>query len=153
VQAVYLFDFAKFVRWPAGAENTPMQFCTAAPAAFEQALARTIAGGRIDGRELSLKHVEHAAEVRDCDILYIDSSFHAQADALVNAVAGKPALTVGDGLGFLARGGMIQFLLVENRVRFAVNLGSATRAGLSLSSELLKVAVSVDGRPAAGGGS
>jgi hypothetical protein len=72
-------------------------------------------------------------------------------DALLAASAGKPVLTVSDIPGFLDRGGMIQFLVQDNRVRFSVNLRPVARSSISLSSELLKVAVAVNGRSSGGG--
>ena len=42
---------------------------------------------------------------------------------------------------------MIQFVPRDNRIRFEVNLPATEEAGLTLSSELLKVAVKVIGKP------
>lgn len=151
VQAVYLFDFAKFVRWPSAPPDTPLQICIAGQSAFADDLKRIVAGEHIDGRPIMVRHVEHSEETSGCSILFLDSSAHDHADAILAAVANKPTLTVSDVPGFLDRGGMIQFLLIANRVRFAVSLPPATHSGLSLSSELLKVAVSVNGTASAGG--
>jgi uncharacterized protein len=63
------------------------------------------------------------------------------------AVAKSAVLTVSDFPEFLKRGGMIQFVLEGNRVRFEVNLSAAKNAGLTLSSELLKVAAAVRRNP------
>jgi hypothetical protein len=59
------------------------------------------------------------------------------------AVEKTGVLTVSDVADFVANGGMIQFVLKENKVRFDVNLAAAGRAGLMFSSQLLKVADSV----------
>jgi hypothetical protein len=59
-------------------------------------------------------------------------------------------LTVSDAANFLQQGGMIQFLTVENHVRFAVNLDAVRSARLTLSSELLRVATSVSGETSPG---
>ena len=65
--------------------------------------------------------------------------------------AAKPVLTVGEGPDSLTRGGMIEFVVVEDRVRFSVNLDAANRCSVGLSSELLKVAVTVTDKPGTGG--
>ena len=44
---------------------------------------------------------------------------------------------------FVERGGMIRFVPEGKRIRFSVNVPAATRAGLSLSAEMLRIAVSV----------
>ena len=150
VQAVYLFDFAKFVRWPAAEETEPLTICTAAPKPFADTVARLIAGERIESRPLAIRTIQSPADETGCAILFIDASAKDRIGDLLAATAGKPVLTVSDAPGFLDRGGMIQFLVVGNRVRFSVDLRPAERSGVSLSSELLKVAVSVNGRPEAG---
>jgi hypothetical protein len=61
----------------------------------------------------------------------------------LEALHGAPILTVSDIPDFVSRGGMIQFVLIDNRVRFEINVSNAERAGLTVSSQLLKVAVSV----------
>jgi hypothetical protein len=150
VEAVYLFDFGKFVRWPENAASGPMEICVAGPEAFAGGLQSLVGNERADGRALAVRRVQRADETAGCSILYIDSSEKDRAAALLAAVADKPTLTVSDLPDFLDHGGMIQFLLISKRVRFAVNLQPVTKSNLSLSSELLKVAVSVKGQPEGG---
>jgi hypothetical protein len=150
VEAVYLFDFGKFVRWPDNSANGPMQICVAGPQAFTDGVQSLVVNEHIEGRGLAVRRVEDSLDTAGCSILYIDSSERDRAAALLTAVAGKPTLTVSDLPDFLDRGGMIQFLLIGKRVRFDVNLQPVTQSKLSLSSELLKVAVSVKGQPEGG---
>ncbi len=146
VEAAYLYNFGKFVRWPEGGHG-PMWICVAQRDAFEQTVDKLTSGEQIDGRSLEVKRVDRPEAAAGCSILYVGPMDRAHADALLAAVAGKPVLTVGDGPDFLERGGMIQFVLVQDHVRFSVNLDAANRCGVGLSSELLKVAVRVVGKP------
>jgi hypothetical protein len=70
-----------------------------------------------------------------------------QLVAALAALGKSNILTVSDMPAFTRRGGMIQFVLEGNRVRFEINLAAAQRAGLTLSSELLKVAVAIRRAP------
>jgi YfiR/HmsC-like len=150
VQAVYLFDFAKFVRWPAGAESGPIVLCIAAESRYAESLKKIVAGERIDNRALVVQLVQRSAEA-GCHILFIGATALDRLDSLLSAAAGRPTLTVSDLPGFLDRGGMINLLVIDNRVRFAVDLRPVQRSGISLSSELLKVAVRVRDAPPGGG--
>lgn len=151
VEAVYLYNFAKFVRWPAATPQKALDICIAGRKEYTDTLTKTVAGETIGGRALAVRTVLKPEDVAGCDILFLGATDKARFDSLLAAAAGKPVLTVSDTPGFLERGGMIQFEVIGNRVRFSVNLGPVTRSGLSLSSELLKVAVSVSGQAAAGG--
>ena len=151
VQAVYLFDFAKFVRWPAGAESGPIVLCIAAESRYAESLKKIVAGERIDNRALVVQLVQRSADEAGCHILFIGATALDRLDSLLSAAAGRPTLTVSDLPGFLDRGGMINLLVIDNRVRFAVDLRPVQRSGISLSSELLKVAVRVrDAQPGGG---
>lgn len=151
VEAAYLFNFGRFVRWPAEAARGPLVICVAAQESFAHALSGLIAGEQIDQRPLRVKPLETPSGMQGCSILFIGSTEPARIGAFLAAAAGKPILTVGDGPDFLVQGGAIQFLLIEDHVRFAVNMSAAGRSRLGLSSELLKVAVSVSGKPGTGG--
>ena len=100
----------------------------------------------LTGRTLGVRRVLHADDESNCAILFIDATQREHAEELLRAVAGKPTLTVSDLPDFLSRGGMIQFQLVEKRVRFSVNLDAVNHGHLTMSSELLKVARTVKGR-------
>ena len=151
VQAAYLYNFGKFVRWPEGDSRSPILVCVAGQDPSEETIGRLAAGERINGRQLAVRGVERPEEAAACSILFIGAGESEYEDAFLAATAGKPILTVSDAPDFLERGGMIQFLLVEDHVRFSVNLGAANRGGVGLSSELLKVALRVTGGPDNGG--
>ena len=93
------------------------------------------------------KRLAAADEASGCRILFISSAKDSQLSEILTALGTSNVLTVSDMTGFTRRGGMIQFVLDRNRVRFEINLAAAQRAGLILSSELLKVAVAVRRNP------
>jgi hypothetical protein len=79
-------------------------------------------------------------DAQQCQILFVGRSEREQASKLLAAVRDRPVLTVGDSSRFMEQGGMIEFLLQDRRVRFDVNLPSAQRSKLRVSSNLLRVA-------------
>jgi hypothetical protein len=153
VQAIYLYNFAKFVRWPSpttGAPGTPIDICIAGQKVYVDALSKAVAGEQIDARPLAVRSIERPEDEAGCDILFVGVSVKDRLDTLLAPTAGKPIVTVSDIPGFLDHGGMIQFLLIDNRVRFSINLDPVNRSQLAVSSELLKVAVTVNGKPGGG---
>ena len=76
-------------------------------------------------------------------MIFISRSEKNRLTEILAALQGSRALTVGETDRFLQRGGMLNLVLVENSVRFEVNLPAAERAGLKLSSRLLGVAKTV----------
>lgn len=150
VEAAYLYNFEKFVTWPSDAEQgaAPFDLCILGDDSFGETLNSMIAGETHHGRKLVVRRLPSAATATNCQILFIGQPEESRLTKDLNALQKKPVLTVSAIPGFLEHGGMIQFILQNRKVRFAVNLTAAEQAGLQLSSELLKVAVHVDSKPA-----
>jgi hypothetical protein len=89
------------------------------------------------------KRVVKPQDAVNCRVLYISLSEDSRLKELLAALDKAGVLTVSDIPQFSQRGGMIQFVVVGNKIRFEVNLTSAQDAGLTLSSDLLKVAAAV----------
>lgn len=151
VEAAYLYNFGKFVRWPESGGHEPLLICIAGQDSFGQDVTRLVSGEQINGHSLEARMLRRGETAQGCSILFVSATERARLERLLAETEGRPMLTVSDAPDFLARGGIIQFVLVEDHVRFSVNLDAAARHGLVLSSELLKVAVSVTGRPGQGG--
>ena len=153
VKSAYLYNFGKFVEWPAkgttGGEF--FTFCVLGDDSFASTLETTIAGESISGKKVLVKRVPKPQDALSCRILFISSSEQNQLKEILAALDNTSVLTVSDMPQFTRRGGMIQFVVEAKKVRFEVNLTSAERAGLTLSSQLLKVAVNVKRSAQSGG--
>jgi uncharacterized protein DUF4154 len=145
VKAAFLYNFTKFVEWPASPERTaePFRLCVIADADFARAVDRTIDGEAVEGRKLERMEPRSPDEARRCAILYVGHRNLEQAAPLLASVRQMPVLTVGDDPHFVGQGGAIEFVLENNRVRFDVNTLAAERSGLKVSSKLLRVARTV----------
>lgn len=146
IKAAYLYNFGKFVRWPASVvatSNEPFQLCVLGKNPFGTSLDGTVKGEKIDGKSLAVRYMSSISEVSGCRILFISESERYRVESILAELGNRPILTVSDIPDFVDRGGDIEFLPVSEKIRFKVNLGSAEKSGLALSSDLLKVAVSV----------
>ncbi len=145
VEAAYLYNFGRFVEWPSltSAKAASFTICVLGQDPFGQVLDATIAGEIIGKQTVAAKRISSPQESLDCQILFISSSEANRLSRIIEALDKSAVLTVSDIPQFSQRRGMIQFVLEGNRIRFEVNLAATQRAGLALSSELLKVATVV----------
>jgi hypothetical protein len=143
VKAAFLYNFGKFVKWPSSSVQSTFAICILGRDPFGAQLDSIVAGESVDAKPISVRRVTNVQEAATCRILFISSSEQNRLHALLPALSKAPVLTVSDIPQFIEHGGMIQFVLEQGRVRFEVNLGSAENSGLSMSSELLKVATQV----------
>src|ERR1035438_7361041 len=148
VEAAYLSNFGMFVEWPPRATaNESFNVCVFGQDPFGAMLDGALKGETIGGAPMAAKRLAGIEESAGCRILFISSSKEAQLPSVLTALGTANVLTVSDMAGFTRRGGMIQFVLDGNRVRFEINLNAAQRAGLGLSSQLLKLATAVRRTP------
>jgi hypothetical protein len=145
VKAAYLYNFGRFVEWPrvATAKGGPFTVCVLGQDPFGSTLDATMAGETIAGRNVVTKRISTPEESVNCQILFLSAAEAGRLNKIVEGLDKAAVLTVSDMPQFAQRGGMIQFVLEGNRVRFEVNLVATQHAGLTLSSDLLRVATAV----------
>lgn len=142
VKAAFVYNFAKFVEWPANASaNNAITLCVAGTRPELAASLAELAGKAVQGRSLAVKNNANAADLGTCQVLYLGSD----ARALAGVARGRAGLlTVSDMPGFAQSGGMIGLFSERDRIRFEINPRSADAAGLKVSSQLMKLAKVVD---------
>ena len=144
VEAVFLFYFSQFVDWPPAAfagPSSPIVIGVLGTDPFDGTLDQAVSGERVNGRPIEVRRLADVAEATDCHILYISSSEAANLPRILDALKGRNVLTVSDLGGFMQRGGMIRFVLIDQHVRLNINARAAQAAGLALSSKLMRAAV------------
>lgn len=143
LKAAFLYNFVKFVEWPAEAfngERSPLSICVYGADPFGDTLDNVVRGETVGERGLLVQRPDSLDDLRDCHVLFVSRSERGRMPEILARVAGEPVLTVGDADGFLKAGGVINFVLEENKVRFLINPEAAERNRLKISSKLLRLA-------------
>lgn len=139
VKANYLVRFAVFIEWPASAFSdaaAPLTICVSGRDPFGRALDQAAGIQTAQGRRIRVRRLAVQAGGAGCHILYMGRG---------SAVEVAPNTLIVTDAGVSERRGMIHFVLISNRVRFHIDQSSARQAGLTMSSRLLNLAVSVRG--------
>ena len=146
VKAAYLFNFLKFVQWPADAFQdslAPIMIGIVGDDPFGEALPQVVVGKTVQGRDLVIRKYHVGEDLRGSHILFISASEKKRLPQVLASLQGSSVLTVADMDHFVESGGMIQFLIEDSRVRFAIDVGAANRARVKISSKLLSLARTV----------
>jgi hypothetical protein len=149
IKAAFLFHFAQFVEWPSDAfkdQGSPVTYCTIGDDPFHGALDRALAGRTLGMRPLHVQHFKAGQQIQTCQIVFLGVNEKNLMAATLASLRPDPVLTVGDSEHFVQEGGMIGFLLEDNKVRFEINLEAAERSNLKISSKLLSLARNVISR-------
>jgi len=154
VKAVFLLNFAQFVEWPDGtfpSADTPICIGILGDDPFGAVLDRAIQGERVKDRPLAAKRFRHLEDVKDCHLLFISRSERARLPQILAKIGRTSILTVGETDRFAHQGGIINFRLQGNTIRFEINVDAARRSNLKISYKLLRLATII-GKPNAKGG-
>jgi YfiR/HmsC-like len=148
VKAALLFRFAQFIEWPPEAfkdANDTLNFCTFGADPFDGALDETVAGKKIEGRAIRVQHLRGSENVKGCQLLFVGARESKRIPAVLASARDSSVVTVGESDGFAQEGGVIGFILEENKIRFEINVQAARHAGIKISSRLMLLAKNVYG--------
>jgi hypothetical protein len=150
IKAGFVYNFASLVQWPSTSfsqADSPIVIAVLGEDSFGTTLDHVLQGKKIDGRPFVIKRLRSVSELlksagnlRECQILYVTTSAMSHLSEAIQSAKGLPILTIGEMPGFAKSGGMINFVLEDNRVRFEVNVKAAKDADLNISSRLLALA-------------
>jgi uncharacterized protein DUF4154 len=144
VKAAFLSRFAEFVEWPPdapAAQNFTIAVLGADAVASD--LERLLPGSRIKGLPAQVRRIRGVQDLGDCQLMFLGADQGDALRAIVAKLAARAVLLVTDQQKSIDAGGIVNFVLVDNRVRFEVSLPAAQRSRLRVSSELLSVALRV----------
>jgi len=148
IKAAYLYQFGRYVEWPAKAFPDPKAPFVIGVLESDPIGADLIQLARIkkiQDRPIQIRRFSSAADIRACHILFLPASLapEAQKDVL-RRLSGTNTLTVGESDEFLNMGGAVRFVVEENNIRVQIARKAAEREGLTISSKLLQVARVLD---------
>jgi YfiR/HmsC-like len=142
VKAAFLGNFIQFVKWPAKAfadAGSPFTICIVGSDSFGGALERAVAGQTVGGRKVAIKRSRRPDDLRSAQVVFVCKSERGRIGEILGGLQGANVLSVGESDDFARQGGVINFVMESDKVRFEVNTGAAQRAGLELSSKLLRL--------------
>jgi hypothetical protein len=143
IKAAFLVNFSKFVEWPehgTDVRGTPIVIGVIGADPFGSKLDAIAGDRQVDGRPIVVRRFNSLDGAARCHILFVGAGSAAELAAILPRAGARGMLTVGDGPGFTARGGAIEFFVQDQKVRFAINLEAASAAGLKVSSHLAQLA-------------
>ncbi len=143
VKAAFLFNFVRYVEWPAQAfasEAAPIRLCLIAERAFEQIVTVIVSGRSVGERPVAVEGIEGLGAAKGCHLLFLDEASGLPASVVAERLGSLAIFTISDGSQFAAEGGIANFILVDSKIRFEINPSAARRAGLKISSSLLRLA-------------
>ena len=143
VKAAFFYHFANFVDWPAStfeATKGHLRICVMGKDPFGKLLDATLSNKSVRDHLFEIHRNPPINQLQHCHLLYFPASASSKLQALRHHVAKENVLTVGETQDFMRQGGMVQFFLDNQKIRFAINTDVVNKTKLKVSSKLLRLA-------------
>jgi len=143
VKAAFLYKFGGYVEWPQGVfakPDSPIAIGVIGADALAEELARIVAGRTINGRPVTVRKLRPGEAVASLHVLFVGRSDSSRLADILAAAKGQPLLTVTETDEALKLGSMINFVVVEDKVRFDIAPPPSESSNLKISARLLGVA-------------
>ncbi|MEW6709708.1 MAG: YfiR family protein [Candidatus Riflebacteria bacterium] len=142
IKAAFIFNFLKFVHWPELKDKHTLRLLTIGKSELNTKI-RLIDGREANHRQIIVCDSEKATPDQECMAMVFGEIERKEAVEYLRTCEQKPILTIGESPDFARSGGIIGLKVVKGKVRFEINLTAAEKAGLKISSQLLKLAIEV----------
>lgn len=145
LKAAFLYNFAKFVEWPADKLKDSSAFVLCILSGETYVSARDMLTGKsIKGRRLLVRQVNLPDDAVGCHLLFVGRNEMGRLQSQLDAID-PHVLRVGEASDFIRRGGVINLVRDANKFRFEINRNAGERVGFQFNYQLLQLAILVDG--------
>jgi len=141
-KAAFLFNFLRFVEWPAQAfadDNSPLIIGIVGDDKSSERIERLVSGKAANGRQVVVKRFASFKQLTYCHLVFVRAAERERLPQILAALR-SGSLIVGETESFARWGGAINFSIEDGKIRLEINQKSAERAGLKISAKLLSIA-------------
>jgi len=144
-KAVFIYNFMKYIQWPD--DDTTRPFCIAVigKSGIIAPLKEIEKKKTVRNRKIEVKQVQNITDIDTCHILFISKSEKKRLQDILDSTHHRNILTVSDAEGFSERGVVITFRIINDKIRFQINSTALDTLTLRVSSQLLKLALFIEG--------
>lgn len=146
LKAVFLFNFAQFVEWPAhafGSSSAPLVIGVLGDDPFGAYLDNVVTGEKVGEHPLMIRRYRRDEDPDACHILFVSASETSRLGTVMARMKGRSILTVSDLDAFNRAGGMVRFVTESGKIRLRINVEAAKACELKISSKILRPATVV----------
>jgi len=139
IKAAFIYNFIKFIEWPNQKAFDTFNICILGKDPFGEAID-ILKGKRVKGWKIKILRMNSLEKAESCQVIFISPSEASSLKEILSFFKNKPILTISEIPGFIEKGGIINFIIINNKIRFEINDKVAREGGLKISSKLLRLA-------------
>lgn len=141
LKAAFVYNFTRFVEWPAASSNdgAPFVISVLNEDRLAAKIQELVKGERIGNRPIVVRRLNRKSEIGNCNILYVSVKDASDIKDQLSNISRRGTLTVSDAPNFARWGGIIRFFKDDNKLRMQINIDEARASRFGISSKLLSL--------------
>ncbi|MES2395131.1 MAG: YfiR family protein [Bacteroidota bacterium] len=143
-KAAFLFRFIEYIEWKKNSKSATFNFAVLGHSPITEQMLIIAAEEKINKKKIKVAEYETIDEPDSYNILFVSKNSPVPIEDVVSKFAGKPVLIVAEKEGYASKGAHINFFISDNKLKFEINQKAASKAGIKISSQLLRHAVIVN---------
>lgn len=141
VKAAFIYNFLAFTHWPGNGAQV-INLCLYGEDHFGQEIDK-LQNKSVGARPIKVLRSNDPEQLKQCQAVFFSQPVNDNLTGTMRSLSGKPILTLTDHANAISNGAIINMNLIDEKIVFEINLGSARKSGLDISSKLLQLAVKV----------
>jgi hypothetical protein len=137
LKAAFLYRFLDYIEWNNSSEE-PLNIAILGESAMYAPLLEISKNRRSGNRLIRVRQITSVTEMGTSQVVFVSRNYKFGIDAVINRLNDRPALIISEQKGDVEKGSHINFLISDNKLKFEVNLRTASRSGIKIGSQLLQ---------------
>ena len=135
-QTLFIYNFSRLIEWPANYRTGPFVIGILGTCEVANELVAYTKGKKVGTQDISVMQYKTPQEISNCHILFVPFSRTKQITELLGVLSGKSTLIITEKNGALDEGSAINFVIVQDKMRFELKPENATKFGIKFSAKL-----------------
>jgi hypothetical protein len=144
LKAAFIYNFTNFIDWGTASVDEPFVIGIIGSSLINEPLAEIARTKTVNNRRIIIRQFNNPDEITFCNILFISEKSLFPLDEILNKTASQKTLVISERNGYALHGSCINFVVINDKLKFETNINALNAAGLKASSQLLKLAIIVN---------
>lgn len=141
LKAAFIYNFTRYIEWKPTSDQNEFIIGVIGSSPINDPLAEIVKTETVDSKKIVIKQFSKPADITFCHILFIPQNSNFALDDILTKTTGKGMLIISEKNGYAELGTAINFVIVNRKLKFEANVKAINAAGLTASSQLLKLAI------------
>ena len=141
LKAAFIYNFTRYIGWKDESGENDFIIGIIGTSPINDPLGEIVKTETVDNKKITIKRFSKPADISFCHILFISQNAGVALDDILAKTSGKSTLIISEQNGYAEQGTALNFVIVNNKLKFEANVKAINSAGLTASSQLLKLAI------------